>query len=345
MGNARMRWLIAVVLASISVKATADVKLPVLIHDHMVIQRGAKFTAWGWAKPGEKVSVAMGENKAEAVTGENGMWNCQLAAMEANDKPVEMTVAGTNTITVKDILVGDVWFCAGQSNMALALKVCDNGAEEVAKATQPTIRLFLAGAAGPRPLREDLNSLGWSVCDPAHAASFSGVAYYFGRKLNEELKVPIGLIEAGYGGTANEQWMPAEAFNTDKTLADYPAKFAALEAAYPKLKEEYDKKKAEFDTALAKVNATQPGVKAGQSGFGLPPSPVAPRQPSVMVGKLYESSVVPLRRVALSGIIWYQGENNVGEHGVFAAVSGAGEALAGESWAGGFAVSLRRDRR
>jgi sialate O-acetylesterase len=134
------------------------------------------------------------------------------------------------------------------------------------------------------------------------------VAFYFGRKLNEELKVPIGLIYSG--GTPIEVCVPADAYKTDPTLAEFPAKFAAREAAFPKVKEDWDKKMAQWEAKKAEILATQPAATPGK---GLPYPPAAIYPPSQTVGTIYNSTIAPLRRVAMAGVIWYQGESDVGD--------------------------------
>ena len=199
--------------------------------------------------------------------------------------------------------------------MGIVLPLAENGKEDLAKADHATIRLFrVQGGREDKP-QDDIKAYMWQPCNPKNAADFSAIAYYFGRKLNEELKVPIGLIGAGYGGTSIEQWMPENAYKTDKTLADCVAKFAEQEAAFPKLKGEWDKKKAVWEEAKAAVLATRPTATTGQ-GVPYPPSPIY--SPSQFNSKLYNSTIAPLRRVAMAGILWYQGENNVGDAASYA---------------------------
>ena len=301
------------VLTVLSYAAMADVRLPKLIADNMVIQRNAKFTAWGWAKPGEKVSVSIGDNKAQAVAGDDGLWSCQLASMEASDKPVEMTVAGTNTLTVRNILIGEVWYCSGQSNMGMLLPLSEHGKEDAAKADFPAIRVARGSGGHTDTPQDDIKGLMWQPCNPQNAATFSAVAFYFGRKLHEELKVPIGLIVGG--GTPIEVCMPPDAYKTDPTLAEFPAKFAVREAAFAKVKEENEKKQAQWEKKKAEILATQPTATLG---IGLPYPPPAVYPPSQTVGASYKSTIAPLRRVALAGVIWYQGESDVGEAAAYA---------------------------
>ncbi|MCL2641248.1 MAG: sialate O-acetylesterase [Phycisphaerales bacterium] len=287
-----------------------DVKLARFVGDHMVLQRNAKCTIWGTASPDEKITVVFAGNTVQTSASPDGKWSCQLPPMEANVAPQEMTVTGNNVITVKNILVGDVWFCAGQSNMGWQLAWSENGAEEAAKADHPALRFFPCQGSKADVPQDDVKHYQWTQCNPKSANTFSAVAYYFGKKLNADLKVPIGLIGAGYGGTAIEQWMAEETYKTDPTLAGFAAIFAAKEAAFPKLKEEWDKKQAQWEAKKAEILATNPAAKPG-AGIPYGPNPIYP--PSDFNYKLYNSTVSPLRNVSVAGFIWYQGESNVGD--------------------------------
>ena len=304
-----MRYASAVCLAVLllAASASADVRLPDIIGTNMVIQQGVPVPVWGWAEPGEKVSVAVGANKAEAVADAAGKWSCRLGVMKASDQPVEMTVSGKNTLTLKNILVGDVWLCAGQSNMAWPMSVAKNGEEEIKKADYPSIRLFVIRAPRQEEPRDDF--LGypgtkvpggqWWVCNPKNIAQFSAVAYYFGRNLLTELKRPIGLIGEGIGGTSIEEWTSQETFKTDPELSAYPAKIADYEKKYVELKADYDKKSEAWRAAPEKDRPKY--------------APTRPLQPWEAYGGLYNALIEPLAKTPMTGILWYQGENNVND--------------------------------
>ena len=304
-----MRRTTAVCMTTLAMTAPswADVRLPAIIGNNMVIQQGEPVPVWGWAEPGEKVSVAIGDNKADAVADAAGKWSCRLTAMRPSDQPVEMMVTGKNALTVKNILVGEVWLCAGQSNMGLTLSNATDGAEEAKKADYPSIRLFVIRTPREAEPRDDfLGHPGskvpggqWMVCNPKNTAQFSAVAYFFGRKLLGDLKRPVGLVEEGWGSTAIEGWTPLATFKTDPDLADYPAKIAAYENQYPGLKADFDKKLADWQAASEKDRAKYP--------------PVPPIRPELTYGGIYNAIVSPLRWTPMAGVIWYQGEQNVGD--------------------------------
>ncbi len=201
--------------------ARAEVKLHPLFTDHMVLQADAKVTVWGTADPDEKVAVSVGENKAETTAGKDRAWSAQLAPMKAGG-PVELKVNG---ITLKDVLVGDVWICSGQSNMSWPVRGAANAEEEIAAADHPRIRLFTVPRRAIATPQTDVRGQ-WSVCGPKTVGNFSAVAYYFGRELQPHVDRPIGLIHTSWGGSKIEAWTSAEAFEADKMLAPVLAEWA-----------------------------------------------------------------------------------------------------------------------
>ena len=259
----------------------AAVRLPALVGDHMVLQRDAPVPVWGWAEPGEKVSVTFRGKTYAAVPGAAGRWQATLPAAPAGG-PYTMTIKGQNTITVQDILVGDVWLAGGQSNMELPLR--DKNApsphayplplhaeQEVAAANFPQIRQFTvkkAVAYQPQTANEGYD---WKVCSPATAGQFSAVGYFFARDLYQQYHVPIGLISSPWGGTVAEAWVSVGAL---QKLPDF---------------------RAVADTVARRALAG-PKQKDAQN------------TPTV----LYNGMIAPLMPYAVKGVIWYQGESNVG---------------------------------
>lgn len=219
--------LVALILGS---QASADVRLPKLFSDHMVIQQGQPTVVWGWAEAGEKVSVKFAEATADATADSNGKWMVKLAAPSAGG-PHELTVAGKNTIKLTDVLVGEVWICSGQSNMEWTVQMSQNAKEEIAAGNHPRIRhIKVQHTPAEKPL-DDLTTNGWQVASPETVANFTAVGYFFAKNLQEALDVPIGLIGTNWGGTRIEPWTPPEGFKQVpalKEIADsldkYPAK-------------------------------------------------------------------------------------------------------------------------
>ena len=208
--------LIALFYLLLASPVMAEVTLPALIGDHMVLQRDATVPIWGQAAPGEKVAVEfLGQNRS-ATADKNGDWRVNLKRLKAGG-PHEMTIRGSNTIVLKNVLVGEVWLASGQSNMQMSVVAVNNAAEEIAAAEYPLIRLFTVPNIPAAAPTKDLNG-GWVECSPATIPHFSAAAYFFGRKLHQDLEVPVGLINSSWGGTNAETWTPAEAFNTKPSL-------------------------------------------------------------------------------------------------------------------------------
>lgn len=204
----------------------ANVRLPKLVGDNMVLQRNVQIPVWGWADKGEKITVTFNGKAYAATPNPQGKWMVTLPATPAGG-PYQMTVAGKNNITIQNILVGDVWLASGQSNMEWRLSATvNNFRSEAATANYPQIRFFDVKDAYQYLPQTDAQSDGWQVCSPATAYNFSAVAYFFGRDLHQKYNVPIGLISTDWGGTPAEAWTSAQAL---KTLPDYTAQVTDLE--------------------------------------------------------------------------------------------------------------------
>lgn len=193
------------VMAGIAAPAVqAEVRIPSLFTHHMVLQRQAPIAVWGWADPGEAITVTIGGAAANAVASIDGMWRMELPAMEAGG-PHTLLITGENTITINDVMLGEVWICSGQSNMEWSVARSNNAEAEVAAADHTGIRLFTV----PNKIADEPQSEcggTWRVCSPNEVNSFSAVGYFFGRELHRALDVPIGLIDSTWGGTPVEAW-------------------------------------------------------------------------------------------------------------------------------------------
>jgi sialate O-acetylesterase len=191
--------------------ANSQITLPRLVRDSMILQRDIKLKIWGWASKGEEVKIKFNGRSAKAKTGANGKWIASLPAMKAGG-PYTMEISGKNKITLKDVLIGDVWFCSGQSNMVHQMSLHNiTYAKDIAEANYPQIRHFwiptLTSLQGPK---EDLPTGYWKWANPQDVAQFSAVAYFFARKIYDKYHVPIGLINASVGGTPIEAWTSEE---------------------------------------------------------------------------------------------------------------------------------------
>lgn len=206
----------------LSLLAAADVKLPAIFGDNMVLQQKARAAVWGWADPGEKI-IVKGSWQFLGVTcraDQDGRWMVKINTPAAGG-PHTLTVQGKNKITLNQILSGEVWVCSGQSNMQWSVAASDNAKEEIAEADYPKIRLFTVKKAFNAAPRQDCQGQ-WQMCSPATVESFSAAGYFFGRQLHQKLNVPVGLIFTSWGGT------PAEAWTSEKVLREQFPEFAPI---------------------------------------------------------------------------------------------------------------------
>lgn len=194
-----------------SVAAQAELSLPAIFSDHMVLQRAQPIPVWGWDEPGDEVAVVLGGETVTAKCGEDGKWMAKLPAMKAGG-PHALVVEGSSRVEFKDVLIGEVWLCSGQSNMEWTVSRSKNSREEIANATHAQIRHIKFAHRPAKTPVTDVPSKGWQVCSPQTAGNFTAVGYFFGRKLHQELNVPVGLIGSNWGGTRIEPWTPPAGF-------------------------------------------------------------------------------------------------------------------------------------
>jgi len=297
------RFLRAAALASLLlVCAFADVTLPALLSDHMVLQRGLPVHIWGKAAPAEAVSVTFRGATRAATADEIGHWSVYLPPSEAGG-PFELTVKGNNAITLSDVMVGEVWVDSGQSNMEFALRTAMNAADEIAAADHPRIRQFHVNRlASPFPQTEAAGQA-WSVCTPQSAGRFSAVAYFFARELEAKLGVPIGLIDSYWGGTPVESWMSLRALSSSAQFMPAFALWSDMIANYSVREEQRQKRLKDWQEAVARAQAE-----------GKPRPPALPfeenQDNSWMPAGLYNAMIAPLTAYPIGGVIWYQGESN-----------------------------------
>ena len=220
-----IKSLCVLLLIFVSVNAIyADVKPARIFSSNMVLQQGTKIPVWGWADNGEKVSVTLNDNMLESIADEEGKWMVKFPIMQYGG-PHTMTIEGGNTITFENIMIGEVWICSGQSNMEFALNLSSNGEEEISKSNYPGIRLFKVPRKIAQYPQSDIEEGEWVLCSPETSASFSAVGYFFGKKLHQDLNVPVGLIQSAWGGTAAESWTSG---NTIKDDPDFKESYKEL---------------------------------------------------------------------------------------------------------------------
>ncbi len=294
------------VLAALAAGADAEVTLPAVFSDHMVLQRDKPVPVRGFAKPHERVQVSIAGATATAVADGAGRFVAALPALPAGG-PHDLVVRGSNTVTVSDVLIGEVWLCSGQSNMAMTVAGCRDAEAEKAAADFPRIRMFTVKRATAATPQQDVEGA-WAVCSPQTVGGFSAVGYFFGREIHRELDVPVGLVHTSVGGTVAEAWTPEEAIAAEPALTvldrrwrDRIAKFdpKAAEAEYRKARAKWEKEAAE-------------DRRHGRKPPAEPKPPADPRADITCPGSLWRGMVDPLVPYGLRGFIWYQGESNAG---------------------------------
>jgi sialate O-acetylesterase len=275
-----------------------NIRLPGLLSDNMVLQRDMQVPIWGWADPGESVSVELGGNIAETNAAADGKWKLFVGPLEAGG-PFQLIIKGKNIITIQNVLVGEVWVCSGQSNMAMEVQESMNAKQVISSANYPNIRHFqvkrtksLEPLSDVSPVENQktnwLNT--WEICNPSNVRHFTGVGYFFSLDLYKKLDVPIGIIHASWGGTTAEAWTPFETFKSDPELE-------LIVAHWPDYNNDEDWLKAEYESYVKDVE------KAHKQGV---PAPVYFNRPSV----LYNGIIAPVIPYGIRGVAWYQGESN-----------------------------------
>ncbi|MEI6232081.1 MAG: sialate O-acetylesterase [Planctomycetota bacterium] len=303
---ARAVLVLAFVLAAPLLRA--DVKVPAIIGDNMALQAGIAVPIWGWADPGEDVTVTFNGQSKTAKAGDDKKWSVKLDVLTVGG-PFEMTIKGKNTLTLKNILVGEVWVNSGQSNMEFGMGGTVNSKEEIANAKFPKIRLFTVKKAVKAEAQSDCEGK-WTECAPETVGGFSAVAYFFGRKLHQDLGVPVGLIHTSWGGTPAEAWTTAATLEADADLKPITDRFAASKAG--DTQEAFDKKMEAWKASTAKWKEAADKAKAEKK-----PIPQAPRAPQRALNQnspavLYNGMIAPIIPFGIAGATWYQGESNAG---------------------------------
>ncbi len=301
-----------VLLASASL---AQIRLPKVFGSHMVLQRERPIVVWGWARPNETVTVRLGTNERRTKATASGTWRVTLPAMAAGG-PHTLAVSGSSAVRLDDILIGDVWLCSGQSNMEQGIAICDNAEREIAAASHPNIRLLMVPNRFT-PVPQDDIEAAWKVCSPAAIAEggwggFSAAAYYFGRELQQRLNVPIGLVDASWGGTVIQTWTPPEGYAQVPALKDEYRRVLLGSPA----SDEHRVGMARFlETVERWIAATAEALKERKPSAPMPTMPAELLPPSDVqhATALYNGMIHPLAPIGLRGAIWYQGESNRSE--------------------------------
>lgn len=290
-----MKFLYKIILLLICNASFAEVNLPLLFCDNMVVQQNTKVNFWGTAKPNEKITITVGWHKKIYKTQANdaGNWQIKIKTTNASYTEYTVTIEGENTIVLKKVLLGEIWFSSGQSNMELVMRRVNNAEKEINEANYPNIRLFnVKKKMADEPQTTIPKGSLWMPCTPESVKEFSAISYYFARKMQQELNVPIGIITANWGGTGAECWTPEEKMKTNPLLKNIYSRWA---------KWELDRDKDSLVYAEAKTK----GEKIEE-----PKSLYMTNRPHRRPSVLYNAMVNPLIPYTIKGVIWYQGTSN-----------------------------------
>jgi sialate O-acetylesterase len=272
----------------------ADVTLPYILSDNMVLQRDVPVNIWGWAKPGERVTVAIAGQKVTVKTGTNGEWKAGLKPIPAGG-PYELTISGKNTLVLKNILAGDVWVCGGQSNMEWPLSQSRNWIADKSSVGNPKIRLFYVPKNMSMKPLPNTKEARWEPCNAESAAAFSAIGYYFGKNLAQQIDVPIGLINSNWGGTDIETWISLETMYMDK---DYAASIEKMKTAnLDEMQKEAERKIREWQNA---INNEDPGIVSKWYS----PEYNASDWSLMRLPQAWEGAGLP----GLDGVVWFRKE-------------------------------------
>ncbi len=326
---------VALVFLCSAVTVLATVRLPAVFSNHMILQREAKVSVWGWADAGEAITVEFGSQKKSATADANGKWKLKLDALPASTEPRELTVTGKDSsLKISDVLVGDVWLAGGQSNMGFPLNSAHNAKEELPKAGDPQLHFFRVKNRTAAEPQTDC-SANWELSTPDTAKNFSGVAYFFAKEIRRTQNVPVAVLQAPWGGTDIETWISLEGLKQspaltnplarwEKALAEYKkivADSTSLQTYEKELKQWQDEVAPAFNAAMKKYNEDKnAGREVGAKPQPTRPEPSNPdpmgmpspsRRPSTPTVN-FNGMISPLVPYAIRGVIWYQGENNGG---------------------------------
>ncbi|MDQ6471691.1 sialate O-acetylesterase [Flavobacterium sp. LHD-80] len=300
------KLLLLFIVLGLKLTATAQVKLPALVGDNMVLQQNSKVNLWGWASPNEKIKIQLGwqNNPVEITTNVDGTWKTAVNTPAGSEKQYDITIEASNKIILKNILIGEVWICSGQSNMYFPVGKEEgtwktgvkNYEEEIQNANFPSIRLFTVQTkASQKPLEDVAGN--WNICSPSTIKSFSAVAYFFGRDLYQKIKVPIGLISTSWGGTKAEAWTSQTVLEGNPDFLQILGQDAKNEKLFQEKLETYyaDLKKERLanNNDVSKSQLKKPKKEENKTSY-----------------VLYNAMLHPVVNYTMKGVIWYQGESN-----------------------------------
>lgn len=298
--------LLALPLASAT--AMADITLAPLFRDHAVLQRNQAVPVWGRADPGDKITVSFRDQTVGTTAEADGRWIVYLSPMSAAIEPAELTVTGKTTITLSDVLVGEVWLASGQSNMNRPLSSVPDAEKVIAGTNNPFVRFNTVALTAATSPAETVETSGWLPVTPETAGTASVVAWYFAAELQRKLGVPVGIIHSSWGGSKIEAWIDDRTLRSTKAWPAIDERWQYLIANYPRIEAEY----AAWETTMKDLLAKgQPGPTT------MPLLPRGHGSPHAL-SELFNGMIAPLQPYALRGVIWYQGESNWERAGEYA---------------------------
>lgn len=275
--------------------ADAELKMSSIFGDHMVLQQKQPIRVWGWTAPGQSVVVSLADQKKATTADDSGRFDLKLDAVAAGG-PYTMTVKADTTRTFKDVLVGEVWLCSGQSNMQWSVRSANDPDLESLTAKYPNLRLITVPQVGTQEVQNDFKGE-WQACTPSTVNDFSAVGYFFGRQLHQTLDVPVGLIDNAWGGSACEAWVRRDLLSDEEMYGPLLKRWEDIEASY-----DHESAMEKYRERLAKWNEDKKGNR--------------PRPPrNQLVGQhrpanLYNGVLKPIMGYTIKGAVWYQGESN-----------------------------------
>jgi sialate O-acetylesterase len=301
---------IVTALLALTPAARADVTPAALFTDGAVLQREKPVAIWGRADRGEKITVSFAGQRRETTAGNDGRWLVMLEPLATSVQGAELVIAGKNTVTVRDVLVGEVWLCSGQSNMEWAVNRAANGVQEAAAANFPLIRHLKIERAVADTAADTVPTTGWKPATPGYTGAFTAVGYFFARDLFQKLGVPIGLVNSTWGGTPVESWLSPAALAGDPAFAVVRDRWRQSVAAYPAAKVAFDQQMSMWTAAEAEARKKGPAaLEAFRRSSPRLRAPRGPGDPWTPSG-LFNGMISPLLPYGLRGVLWYQGESN-----------------------------------
>ncbi len=297
--------LAIIFLFSFSLSLKAEISLPAIFGSNMVMQRDHANPVWGWADKGEKITVTIAGQIHETIAKTDGSWRVTLNPMKASTNPLTLSIKGDNEVEFKNVLIGEVWLCSGQSNMGMSVNRADDADLEIMTANYPKLRIISIPPVGTQEVQKNFSGQ-WEALTPTSAQNFSAVGYFFGRQIHQSLNVPVGLIDNAWGGSACEAWIRRDLLQKHSAAQPYME-------AWRKTENEFDPSAAltQYEKRLAQWKESAKKLRAEKKS--LPKPPRKPRNPLTgqhRPANLYNGVLKPIIGYGIRGAIWYQGENN-----------------------------------